>query len=176
MYVYVCFSVLAGLAVLCASFLPTFFPYFTDDFMYIMRSVRLGARLNKYKRLRPFYSILDRFLDAAKSHPGKVFLHFEGRDYSYAEVDKRSNKVARALQAEARLREGDTVALFLPSEPCVVWTWLGLAKLGCPAALLNYNIRSKSLLHCFSCCGAKVIIVSPGNEEPPQPFPAAERT
>uniref|UniRef100_A0A8C4EHB0 long-chain-fatty-acid--CoA ligase n=1 Tax=Dicentrarchus labrax TaxID=13489 RepID=A0A8C4EHB0_DICLA len=104
--------------------------------------------------------ILDCFLDAVKRHPNKVFVHFEGREYSYGEVDKQSNKVARALQAEARLKEGDAVALFLANEPSFMWTWLGLAKLGCPAALLNYNIRSKSLLHCFSCCGAKVIIAS----------------
>ncbi len=77
-------------------------------------------------------------------------------------VDKQSNRVARALQAEARLKEGDTVALFSANEPSFVWTWLALAKLGCPAALLNFNIRSKSLLHCFSCCGAKVIIASAG--------------
>ncbi|XP_040895032.1 hsFATP2a_ACSVL_like domain-containing protein [Toxotes jaculatrix] len=158
---YIWFTVLAGLAILSLSFLKTFFPYFGEDCVYILRSIKLGIRLVKYKRIKPFYSILDCFLDAAKRHPSKIFLHFEGRDYSYGEVDKQSNKVARALQADARLKEGDTVALFLANEPSFVWTWLGLAKLGCPAALLNFNIRSKSLLHCFSCCGAKVIIASP---------------
>ncbi|XP_039988382.1 hsFATP2a_ACSVL_like domain-containing protein [Xiphias gladius] len=157
---YIWFTVLAGLAILSFSFLKTLFPYLGEDCAYILRSVQLGIRLGKYKKKAPFYSILDRFLDAARRHPGKVFLHFEGRDYSYGEVDKQSNKVARALQAEAGLQEGDVVALFLANEPGFVWIWLGLAKLGCPAALLNFNIRSKSLLHCFSCCGAKAIIVS----------------
>lgn len=159
---YIWFTVLAGLAVLSLSFLKTLFPYLGEDCAYILRSLKLGARLVKYKRIKPFYSILDCFLDAAERQPSKTFLHFEGREYSYGEVDKQSNKVARALQAEAGLKEGDAVALFLANEPSFVWTWLGLAKLGCPAALLNFNIRSKSLLHCFSCCGAKVIIASPG--------------
>ncbi|XP_047453121.1 hsFATP2a_ACSVL_like domain-containing protein [Mugil cephalus] len=158
---YFWFTVLAGLAILCYSYVRTFCPYFGEDFVYILRSVKLGIRLVKYKKLKPFYSLLDCFLDAAKKHPEKIFVHFEGRSYSYGEVDKQSNKVARALQAEAGLKEGDTVALFLANEPSFMWTWLGLAKLGCPAALLNFNIRSKSLLHCFSCCGAKVIIASP---------------
>ncbi|XP_072242156.1 long-chain fatty acid transport protein 2-like [Leuresthes tenuis] len=158
---YMCFTVLAGLAILLFSYIRTFCPYFSDDCAYILRSLKLGFRLIKYKKIKPFYSILDCFLDAVKRHPAKILLHFEGRTYSYGEVDKQSNKVARALQAEARLKEGDAVALFLPNEPCFVWTWLGLAKLGCPVALLNFNIRSKSLLHCFSCCGAKVIIASP---------------
>ncbi|XP_070828191.1 long-chain fatty acid transport protein 2-like [Chaetodon trifascialis] len=157
---YMWFTVFAGLALLSLPFLKTLFPHIGEDSVYILRSVKLGIRLLKYKKSKPFYSIVDCFLDAAKAHPRKTFLHFEGREYSYGEVDKQSNKVARALQAEARLKEGDPVALFLANEPSFVWIWLGLAKLGCPAALLNYNIRSKSLLHCFSCCGAKVIIVS----------------
>ncbi|XP_076589165.1 long-chain fatty acid transport protein 2 [Chaetodon auriga] len=157
---YTWFTVFAGLALLSLPFLKTLFPYIGEDSAYILRSIKLSIRLQKYKKRKPFYSIVDCFLDAAKAHPHKTFLHFEGREYSYSEVDKQSNKVARALQAEARLKEGDPVALFLANEPSFVWIWLGLAKLGCPAALLNYNIRSKSLLHCFSCCGAKVIIAS----------------
>lgn len=160
MYI-ILFTVLAGLAILSLVFLKSFFPYFFEDLVYILRSLKLGARLVKYKKVKPFYSIVDCFIDAVKRHPNKVFLHFEGRQYSYGEVDRQSNKMARVLQTEAGLKEGDTAALFLSNEPCYVWTWLGLAKLGCPAALLNFNIRSKSLLHCFSCCGAKVIIVSP---------------
>ncbi|KAF4095279.1 hypothetical protein G5714_024357 [Onychostoma macrolepis] len=39
-----------------------------------------------------------------------------------------------------------------------LWIWLALAKIGCSVALLNHNIRSKSLLHCFTCCGASVLI------------------
>lgn len=162
---YVWFTLLAGLAVLSLPVLRKLFPYFGEDFTYIMRSIRFGGRLLRYKRLKPFYSIVDCFLDAARRHPDKTFVHFEGRQYSYGAVDKQSNKVARALQAEARLEEGQPVALFVANEPCFIWTWLALAKLGCPVALLNFNIRSKSLLHCFFCCGAKVIVASAGKDE-----------
>uniref|UniRef100_A0AAV2L1Z1 long-chain-fatty-acid--CoA ligase n=1 Tax=Knipowitschia caucasica TaxID=637954 RepID=A0AAV2L1Z1_KNICA len=125
------------------------------------RSIKLGVRITKYKKKKPFYSLLDHFIDGAARHPDKVLVHFEGLQYTYAEVDQRSSMTARALQEEARLTEGDTVAMFLPNEPAFMWTFLGLAKLGCPAALLNYNIRAKGLLHCFSCCGAKVLITCP---------------
>uniref|UniRef100_A0A671MGL6 long-chain-fatty-acid--CoA ligase n=1 Tax=Sinocyclocheilus anshuiensis TaxID=1608454 RepID=A0A671MGL6_9TELE len=156
---YVWLTLLAGLALLPA-LLKTFFPYFFQDCVYMYRALGCGIRLIVYKRKTPFYSIVDCFLDAVKKHPRKVFIHFEGKTYSYEEVDKESNKVANALRSEAGLREGDSVALFLGNEPRFVWTWLGLAKLGCPAALLNFNIRSKSLLHCFSCCGANVLIAA----------------
>ncbi|KAM4619165.1 long-chain fatty acid transport protein 2 [Polymixia lowei] len=156
---YIWFTLLAGVALL-PFLLKTLFPYLVEDFSYVWRSIVLGARLTIYKKKKPFYGILDSFFDTVKKRPDKTFLHFEGRAYSYSEVDKQSNKVARALQTHAGLKEGDTVALFLGNEPCFVWTWLGLAKLGCPAALLNFNIRSKSLLHCFSCCGARVLVAS----------------
>uniref|UniRef100_A0A672JFZ4 long-chain-fatty-acid--CoA ligase n=1 Tax=Salarias fasciatus TaxID=181472 RepID=A0A672JFZ4_SALFA len=158
----VCFTVAAGLALIVLFLLRERFPYFFQDCAYMLQRLRVMIRMNKYKKSKPFYSIVDHFLDAVSRHPSKVFIHFEGRAYSYGEVDKQSNKVARALQAEVRLQEGDSVALFLANEPSFVWTWLGLAKLGCPAALLNFNIRSKSLLHCLSCCGAKVLLTCPG--------------
>ncbi|MEQ2164021.1 hypothetical protein GOODEAATRI_002228 [Goodea atripinnis] len=155
------FTAVVGLAILVYVYIRTFFPYFYVDLTNILRTLKLSFKLAKYRRCKPFYSIVDCFLDAVRRHPTKIFIHFEGRSYSYEEMDRQSNKAARALQAEARLKEGDTVALFLPNEPAYVWIWLGLTKLGCPAALLNFNIRSKSLLHCFSCCGAKVLVVSP---------------
>lgn len=158
---YVWITLLAGLALLPA-LLRAFFPYFFQDCVYMYRALGFGIRLNIYKIKTPFYSIVDCFLEAVKKHPRKAFIHFEGETYSYEEVDKESNKVADALRSVAALKEGDTVALFLGNEPRFVWTWLGLAKLGCPAALLNFNIRSKSLLHCFSCCGANVLIAAAG--------------
>lgn len=159
---YVWFTLLvAGLCVLPA-LLRTLCPYFLQDCAYILHAAHFGLRLERYKRRSRFYSILDCFLDAVRTHPHKRFIYFMGETYSYSDVDRNSNKVAHALQKVAGLKQGDTVALFLGNEPCFTWIWLGLAKLGCATALLNFNIRSKSLLHCFSCCGANVLIVAEG--------------
>lgn len=114
--------------------------------------------MRKFQKQKPYYSMLDRFLDHVARQPHKKFLLFEESSYTYSQVDKESNKVARALSTHAHLKEGDTVALFLGNEPQFVWIWLALTKLGCIASLLNYNLRSKSLMHCFSCCEAKVLV------------------
>lgn len=160
MYVWLTFLV-AGLCALPA-LLRTLCPYFIQDCAHMLKVARFGLRLERYKRRARFYSILDCFLDAVRKHPHKPFICFMRETYSYSDVDRESNKVAHALQKVAGLKEGDTVALFLDNEPCFIWIWLGLAKLGCVTALLNFNIRSKSLLHCFSCCGANVLIVAKG--------------
>lgn len=54
--------------------------------------------------------------------------------------------------------EGDVVALYMESEPLVVALWLGLAMVGVEAALINYNLRRKSLLHCVGVSGARALV------------------
>lgn len=158
---YVILTVLAGLAIL-PFLVNARFPYFLQDLRYILTGISVGNRVKKYASSKPCYTLLDRFLEKVKAHPHKTFIIFENDTYSYQDADKQSNKVARSLSTHSKLQEGDAVALFLGNEPAYVWLWLGLAKLGCVPALINYNIRTKSLLHCFSCCGAKVLIAASG--------------
>ncbi|KAK2920001.1 long-chain fatty acid transport protein 2-like isoform X1 [Channa argus] len=157
MIVYVLFTALAGLGILLL-FVYLKNPYFWKDVNYAITAIQIGMRLNKFSKQKPFHSILDCFLEKVAKHPDKEFILFEDRSYTYYQADKESNRVARALSTHAHLKEGDTVALFVGNEPQFVWIWLALFKLGCTASLLNYNIRSKSLLHCFSCCEAKVLV------------------
>ncbi|KAK7912429.1 hypothetical protein WMY93_012640 [Mugilogobius chulae] len=104
------------------------------------------------------FTILAGISGASLKQPHKTFIIFEGRKFTYSHADRESNRMARALQKHTDLKEGDTAALFVGNEPDFVFLWLALAKLGCTAALLNINIRTKSLLHCFSCCDAKVLL------------------
>lgn len=164
MIAYILYTALAGLAIL----LPILYlknPYFLNDLSYALTAIKIATQMSKIKKQKPFYSILDRFLEKVARHPEKKFLLYEDSSYTYSQADKESNRVARALAQHARLKEGDTVALFLGNEPHFVWLWFALAKLGCTASLLNTNIRSKSLLHCFSCCEAKVLIAGAGKME-----------
>ncbi|XP_041073865.1 very long-chain acyl-CoA synthetase-like isoform X1 [Polyodon spathula] len=157
---YILFTLLASVAIL-PLLLWSCFPYFVQDVLYIVKCIGCGIRIRRYAKKKPCYLTLEKFLEVVQKQPNKPLIVFENKTYSYLDADKQSNKFARALQKHAGLKEGDTVALFLGNEPAFIWTWLGLAKLGCAAALLNYNIRSKSLLHCFSCCGARVLIAAP---------------
>ncbi|XP_071345126.1 long-chain fatty acid transport protein 2-like [Trachinotus anak] len=157
MFAYILYTILTGAAIL-PLLLYAKNPYFLADFRYAISALQIGMRLGRFKKQRPFYSIVDCFLDKVSRQPQKKFIVFEESSYTYGQADRESNKVARALSVHARLQEGDTVALFFGNEPQFVWSWLALAKLGCVASLLNHNIRSKSLLHCFSCCEAKALV------------------
>lgn len=161
MFAFILYSALLGLVIL-SLWLYLKNPYILNDLKYLVDSLIVGKKLAKYGKQKPFYSILDCFLDKVAKQPQKTFVLFEGSSFTYSQADKESNRAARALLKHANLKEGDTVALFMENEPNFVWLWLALSKLGCTVSFLNNNIRSKSLLHCFSCCDAKVLIAGAG--------------
>uniref|UniRef100_A0A8C6PQ23 long-chain-fatty-acid--CoA ligase n=1 Tax=Nothobranchius furzeri TaxID=105023 RepID=A0A8C6PQ23_NOTFU len=140
--------------------LKTFSPYVWMDFLYFGDLLRILVTYGARRRRRPLFFVLDRFLEQTVACPDKLFIAFGDERHTYADADRKSNKIARALQSQAGYTSGDTVALFMGNEPTFVFTWLALAKLGSPVALLNYNIRTKSLLHCFNCCKAKVLVAA----------------
>ncbi|KAJ8343979.1 hypothetical protein SKAU_G00313080 [Synaphobranchus kaupii] len=159
MDMYILSIILASVAIF-PLVLKMFSPYFWDDFFYLMNLVWVFVKFGKRRRRKPLFLVLDRYFEHTSNHPDKAFIVFEDKSFSFRDADEKSNKIANALQKYTELKEGDTVALYMGNEPAFIFTWLALEKLGCPVALLNNNIKSKSLLHCFSCCGAKVLIAA----------------
>ncbi|KAF4107847.1 long-chain fatty acid transport protein 6 [Onychostoma macrolepis] len=133
------------------------FPYFWRDALFLTRVLRYGARLEFYKRSARVVTVVDRFVQQAQRIPDKPFLICDGQTLSYGALEQRSNRVARVFQRA--VKSGDTVALLMSNEPDFIALWLGFCKLGCSVAFLNTNIRSRSLRHCFSCCGARLLLV-----------------
>ncbi|KAM9313406.1 long-chain fatty acid transport protein 2-like [Gastrophryne carolinensis] len=138
-----------------------FMPNLWEDFRYFFRVAGFMKKLEKSFKSCPSYSILDLFVKQVATKPDQPFILYQDESYTYKEIDVLSNQAAWALSCHAKLKTGDCVALFMGNQPAYVWLWLALAKLGCPMACLNYNIRAKSFLHCFKCSGAKVLITTP---------------
>lgn len=136
------------------------FPFFLQDVRHIYS--RLTARRKVTKYVKTNYTVLDRFADLVQSQPNKPLLLFRDETFTYRDADELSNQTGRVLLQGGRLRQGDTVALFVVNEPMFMWLWLGLVKVGCSAAFLNSNIRSRSLLHSFTLSGASTLLVSAG--------------
>ncbi|XP_053129177.1 long-chain fatty acid transport protein 2 isoform X1 [Hemicordylus capensis] len=136
-------------------------PYFFQDLSFFVRLVRVARRARRGAARVPPRTLLEVFGRRARRTPRKAMLLFRDEVYTYEQVEQRSNQAARALREHAGLRQGDGVALFLGNEPAYVWLWLGCAKVGCALACLNCNIRARSLVHCFQCSGAKVLLADP---------------
>ncbi|XP_023571028.1 long-chain fatty acid transport protein 6 isoform X2 [Octodon degus] len=138
------------------------FPYFWDDFWFLLKVVNYGIHMEVYKRRGRLDTVLEKFLRHAKRQPQKPFLIHEGQSYTYQDVDKRSNRVAQVFLSHSSLQKGDVVALLMSNEPDFVHVWFGLAKLGCVVAFLNTNVRANSLLHCVCTCEPRALVVGAG--------------
>ena len=46
----------------------------------------------------------------------------------------------------------------MENRPQYVGLWLGMAKIGVEAALINFNLRLEALVHCVSISNAKAVV------------------
>nr|XP_020671044.1 very long-chain acyl-CoA synthetase-like [Pogona vitticeps] len=154
-------TIVLGLLMLLPLLGSIFFPYLWQDLVFLFTLMRIGYKCHQYAQHDPPLTLLDVFLNKVQKYPEKPLILFGEEVYTFREIDRRSSQVARVFQDPVGLKEGDTVAVFLKNTPAYVWVWMGLLKIGCVMACINYNIRSKSLLHVLSSCEAKVLLTTP---------------
>ncbi|KAM3823817.1 long-chain fatty acid transport protein 2-like [Vipera latastei] len=155
------YTVLLGILFLLPLLANIFFPYLWLDLRFFFSLLWTGYKSQKHLKHNPPFTLLDCFLDKVLKHPEKPFILFEDEIYSYRDIDRHSNQMARVLKDYVRLKEGETMAVFLKNIPAYIWIWMGLEKIGCTMACINYNIRLKSLLHVLRTCNAKVLLTTP---------------
>lgn len=131
--------------------------------------LKVKFKVQRYLRQRRTIPIL--FASTVQRHPDKTALIFEGTDthWTFRQLDDYSSSVANFLQARG-LVSGDVAALFMENRNEFVGLWLGMAKLGVEAALINTNLRRDTLRHCVTTSRARALIfgseMAPG--EPPK--------
>uniref|UniRef100_A0A8B9GV13 Long-chain-fatty-acid--CoA ligase n=1 Tax=Astyanax mexicanus TaxID=7994 RepID=A0A8B9GV13_ASTMX len=121
--------------------------------------VLLKVKLNVKRHLRQRNTIPRIFAETVQKYGDKTALIFEGtgEKWSFRELDDYSNRVANLLYQRG-FREGDVVALFMENRSQYVGLWLGMAKIGVEAALINFNLRLEALVHCVNISGSKAVI------------------
>ena len=95
----------------------------------------------------------------ARNQPDKPAYLWYGAALSYADIDRASDAFAARL-AEAGVRKGDPVALFMNSCPQYVMSHYGIQKLGaivCPCGPLN---KEHELAYQLGDLGARVIVAA----------------
>ncbi|XP_074650848.1 long-chain fatty acid transport protein 2-like [Tubulanus polymorphus] len=132
-------------------------PWIWSDLYYSYKMITLLGRCQYLVGKKCF--LIDLFERTVKKCPKKTMLHFGDRSYTFEEVDRRATKFANALLKKG-FKQGDTVTLLMYNDPAFIWILLGFAKLGIAAALLNTNLRMKTLLHCFKSAEACALFVA----------------
>lgn len=104
------------------------------------------------------------FRENVRRHPDKVIFYYEDQSWTFRQLELYSNQIANCFIQQG-FKPGDEVALLLESRPEYVGLWLGLAKAGIIAALINTNQRSKILIHSITVIKCKALIFGPDFSE-----------
>lgn len=119
--------------------------------------LKVKTKVRRYLQERKTVPLL--FASVVRRHPDKTALIFEGTNthWTFRQLDDYSSSVANFLQARG-LVSGNVVALFMENRNEFVGLWLGMAKLGVEAALINTNLRRDALRHCLDTSKARALI------------------
>ena len=103
-------------------------------------------------------TVADTFARRVAATPSRAAVVFEGRTLSFLALDRLSSRVA-IWALDSGLRRRDVVGLLMDNRPEFIALWLGLAKVGVVAALVNTGLRGKALAHCLRSCDAAAFVV-----------------
>jgi malonyl-CoA/methylmalonyl-CoA synthetase len=98
-------------------------------------------------------------LTAAPEKPAVVF---EGRTWTFADLDRLSAAYARGLSA-AGIRAGDRVAILAETSPEVIAALLGHYRLGAVHVPINTRYRGEEVRHILDDSGAKAVLLRAGS-------------
>ncbi|XP_051995835.1 long-chain fatty acid transport protein 1a [Xyrauchen texanus] len=123
--------------------------------LYVLMRVKLAL----WHHIRHRNTIPSIFAQTVARHPDKPALVYEatGETWTFTQLDQLSNSVAHWALSQG-WTSGDVVALFMESQPLQVALWLGLAKVGVEAALINFNLRRDALLHCVGVSASRGMV------------------
>lgn len=102
-------------------------------------------------------AISEHLREWARRQPEKPACIFYGREISYAELDRLSERFA-ALLNEHGVRHGDRIAVFLPNCPQFMIAFFGILKRGCVHVPVNPLFREAELAYELNDTGAEVVI------------------
>lgn len=123
--------------------------------MFIMSKI-----LKRMKKMRKEEATVIKIFEGTVSRfPARPMFKFQGRVWTFSQVNDEANSIAAYFQSKG-FQKGDCVALLMENSPSLVIYWLGLAKIGCVSALVNFNQRSTPLSHSLNICGAKAVVCS----------------
>lgn len=102
-------------------------------------------------------TLLNLLADVVESSPDKVFVDFVGDKFTYANVDRDSNRLAHGLR-ELGVAKGDRVIGLLDNSINFVLTWFAVNKLGAIFVPMNTQLKGEFLRHQIQDAAASVIL------------------
>lgn len=96
--------------------------------------------------------------DKTRKNPDKIFLHFQGNQYTYKDTNRFADQLASGYMSLG-LKKGDRATVMLPNCPDFIFSWFGLAKLGAVDNPINIAYKGDLLRHVIVNSGTKVLLI-----------------
>jgi acyl-CoA synthetase (AMP-forming)/AMP-acid ligase II len=107
-------------------------------------------------------SSIESLLSALETAGEKPAIVFEGRTWTFADLDRLSAAYARGLSAKG-VKRGDRVAVFAETCPEVIVALLGHYRLGAIHVPINTRYREEEFAHVLTDSGARAILLRGGS-------------
>ncbi len=95
---------------------------------------------------------------AVENFGDNVWLDFQGKTYTYAEMDKLSTRLAHGLAARG-VKRGDRVCSLLDSNVDSISLWMATNKLGAIHVPVNTAYKGTFLSYQFDDAGAQIVVM-----------------
>lgn len=90
--------------------------------------------------------------------PDQVGLVFEGREWTWRQINAEVNRIAHACDGRGWTK-GNVVCLHMENRPEFIFTYYGLAKRGVIPSMINTNLQEGPLRHALAVSHAKALII-----------------
>ena len=94
---------------------------------------------------------------AASAHGEKPFMDIGGREYSFADIERESSRLAHGLRGLG-VKQGQTVVTVLDNNADAVFFWFAINKLGAISVPVNTAYKGEFLRHQIADAGAAVVV------------------
>ena len=102
-------------------------------------------------------TVIDLFTEQVKANPENIAVIFDGKEFTYAQVDKTSQAIAAYLSKEG-IRKGDVVSILIPRCEYMATASLGVLKCGAAYQPLDSTYPDERLAFMMKDSEAKLLI------------------
>jgi long-chain acyl-CoA synthetase len=107
----------------------------------------------------PLYTLQDIWANIVGKFPNKVAVIFEGRAYTYREIDAIIGAVGQALRGRFGVRQGDRVAIAAPNSLEFYVTYWATVLSGGVIVPVNTRLRAEEMVYVIANADAKALVV-----------------
>lgn len=104
------------------------------------------------------YTVADRLEERAELSPHTPALIWNNEAISWGQLNKQANRYAHYFLSHD-IKQGDAVALMMENRPDFLYIWMGLAKIGAVAALINTHVSGAALQHAIRTTSSRLMLV-----------------